>query len=244
MWKLESISPAVVASLALPAAGHGWRRAAAVTLQHDAWAKGWQCKNCSGKFRWDTFWNSRFLFCELKNTQMHKWGCGGVLCVRSPPRTHRAAHEPPQFRTVSPPQSLSQLVFSPASLHRLLRARNVIFLAFSWSPDSARLCVCFATSQGGALPCVRATLSALPTTGVSGALPRRHACHPTLGSPHPIPAHVRGREWHHNNHLAYSPLSAGSWSLCMVKSYKLCSIHEEFYNSWGREVQLPDFSSC
>lgn len=58
------------------------------------------------------------------------------------------------FKTVSLPRSLSQLVLSPASPKHLLKTWNVLSLALSRSLDIDRLSICFATSQGGALPCV------------------------------------------------------------------------------------------
>lgn len=51
----------------------GWRQGAAAVLQPNAWARRWQGKNCTGGHRVSIFWNARFGFCSLNNTEMHNW---------------------------------------------------------------------------------------------------------------------------------------------------------------------------
>lgn len=235
MWKLESTSTAVVPSPALLAAGHGWGQAAAVVLRHNARAKRWQCKNRTGKHRWGICWTSGFVFCKLNNTQMHKWvGVGGS----PPPRTHRAVREP-LFGAVPLPRSLSQLVLSPASPKRLLRSMKCAFFSL-FTVSGFWETVHLHCHLAGRSVTLRASSTVRSSHRRERAEPchARHACHPTPGSPHPIPAHRRGCESHHNSLLAYPPLRAGARSLCTVKSYKRCFTDEELYSGWGRGVPV------
>lgn len=202
--------------------------AAAVVLRHNARAKRWQCKNRTEKHTWGICWTSRFVFCKLNNTQMHKWGGVGG---NPPPRTHRAVHES-LFRAVPLPRSLSQLVLSPASPKHLLRSMKCAFFSLftvSGLWETMRL-HCHLAGRS-------VTLRASSTVRSSHRRERAEPCHARRAC-HPIPAHRRGRESHHNSLLAYPPLRAGARSLCTVKSYKCCFTDEELYSSWGREVPV------
>lgn len=124
-------------------------------------------------------------------------------------------------------------------------AWNVLSLAFSRSLDSERPCICIATSQGGALPCVLAAPCGLPTAGSERSpatpdtlvTPRLALLTPSQPTAEAV-NHTTTASWHtHPSELVPGPCAR--WKVTnAVSQMRNCTAAE------AEGCRLLDFSSC
>lgn len=159
---------------------------------------------------------------------MHKWV--GVVGFSSPLRTHRAAHEP-LLRRVSLPQSLSQLVLSPAPPSALAESMKCAFFSLFTASGLLRDCA-FALpprsshgERGPAMP---------PGTLVTPRLARLSPSQPTSEARN----HTTTTSRHtHPPELVPAPHARRTVTNSVSQMRNFTATEAE-------RCQLPDFSSC